>query len=240
MSAPADGPGALAWPGAWPGAWRGGWGAAEAVVGDVDAVAEPLPRPSARDLDEAGARRGEARRLYLRRRGVLRRLVGHRLGVAPEAVELGYDPRGAPAVLAPAGLFVSVSARGRLAAFALADRPVGIDVEPLHDPGPLDAALAPEERAALAAVPDPGRALALLRRWTAKEAYLKAIRTGLARDPAGLAVRPDGQGGFAVRDDRRAGDGAGDGAGARGRWWGPSIGGVATVVALSIADREPG
>lgn len=233
MTAPADGTRALDWPGS----WRSVQGTVEVLVGDVDAVRGPLPRACVRDLDEAGARTGEGRRLYLRRRGLLRRLIGRRLGIAADAVELGYGERGAPTLLAPADrLFVSVSARGQLAAFALADRPVGIDVEPLHDPGPLDVALAAGERAALTSLPRSERAAALLRLWTAKEAYLKAIGTGIARDPAGITVEPGLGCAFSVRD--AAAVGAADGG--RGAWWWPSIGGVPTVLAIYALARGTG
>jgi 4'-phosphopantetheinyl transferase len=224
----------------WPGAWQGEVSGIEVAVGDVDEVADPLPAPNAADLADAGRRGGETLRLYLRRRALLRVLVAQRLGLAADAVVVGYDARGAPVLRqrrlprtrnrpqAPR-LFVSLSARGGLAAFALAEGPVGIDLEPLADPGPLAAALTLAEGAALAAAPEEVRPVMALRYWTAKEAYLKALGMGLLRDPARIEITAAD--GFTVRDGGRSHAEPREAAG-QGHWLGPAVRGGPIVVAV--------
>ena len=98
-------------------------------------------------------------------------------------------PHGKPAIRG-GRLELSVAQSGDLVAVALATAPVGVDVEqlegrtrPLGGDGDPDAlarlTLADTERAALAAVPPPGRARAFLVAWTRKEAVTKATGDGL-------------------------------------------------------------
>ena len=98
-------------------------------------------------------------------------------------------PHGKPAIRG-GRLELSVAHSGDLVAVAVAAAPVGVDVEqlegrtrPLGGDGDPDAlarlTLADTERAALAAVPPPGRARAFLVAWTRKEAVTKATGDGL-------------------------------------------------------------
>jgi len=98
-------------------------------------------------------------------------------------------PHGKPAIRG-GRLELSVAHSGDLVAVAVATAPVGVDVEqlegrtrPLGRDGDPDAlarlTLADTERAALAAVPPPGRARAFLVAWTRKEAVTKATGDGL-------------------------------------------------------------
>ena len=98
-------------------------------------------------------------------------------------------PHGKPAIKG-SRLELSVAHSGDLVAVAIATAPVGVDVEqfegrarPLGGDGDPDAlarlVLADAERAALAAVPPPGRARAFLVAWTRKEAVTKATGDGL-------------------------------------------------------------
>jgi phosphopantetheinyl transferase (holo-ACP synthase) len=98
-------------------------------------------------------------------------------------------------------LNVSSASRGSIAALALAAEPVGVDIETVA----LDAdipwnVLHPRERAALAELPEPSRCEAFLRIWTVKEAYLKALRLGLTREPSSFAVAIDSDGSPAIED----------------------------------------
>jgi 4'-phosphopantetheinyl transferase len=99
------------------------------------------------------------------------------------------QPHGKPAIKG-SHLELSVAHSGDLIAVAIATAPVGVDVEQLEgrarplggdgDPGALARrVLADQERAALAAVPPPGRARAFLVAWTRKEAVTKATGDGL-------------------------------------------------------------
>lgn len=230
----------------WPGAWHGEVSGAAVAVGDVDEVADPLPTPNPADLADASRRDGEELRLFLRRRALLRLLVARRLDLAADAVVVSYDARGAPVLRQPRmpqnrsrsarRLFLSLSARGRLAAFALAQEPVGIDLELLVDPGPLAAALTAAERAAVAGAPEHDRPVMVLRYWTAKEAYLKALGTGLLRDPASVEIAAGPAESFAVRDGGRP-DAGRRGAAGQGHWLWPTVRGSSLVVAIFQGDR---
>ncbi|MFW3473310.1 4'-phosphopantetheinyl transferase family protein [Streptomyces microflavus] len=73
-----------------------------------------------------------------------------------------------------------------LIAVAVAPRVIGVDVERLPSPETVEAcarALHPGEQAELAAAPPGERRAHFGRLWTRKEAYLKALGTGLSRHP---------------------------------------------------------
>jgi 4'-phosphopantetheinyl transferase len=112
-------------------------------------------------------------------RGALRALVGERLGVAPDRVELAAGPHGKPEV-PDARLRFNLSHSGEL---ALIDGfEVGVDVERLDRRArAVERTLTAAERAALDGVAD--RHAALLRVWCRKEALAKAIGGGLGWEP---------------------------------------------------------
>lgn len=164
----------------------------------------PAPGDAAGALLDADDRRrladlppGAADRLVARR-VLLRRAVAHRCGGDPAAVRLLPGP-GPRRVAAPDGrvLWTSATSSGEEGLVALAERPVGVDLERL--PGPPDARevalalLPPAERDwVLAGGADlPERFLAV---WVRKEAVVKATGEGLARDLASFVVDPEGAG----------------------------------------------
>ncbi|MCM2391244.1 4'-phosphopantetheinyl transferase family protein [Streptomyces albipurpureus] len=118
----------------------------------------------------------------------LRRLLGDRLGRAPEAVVLGRnpctscgDPHGRPIVPGDPVHFSLSHTRG-MVLIALASAPVGVDVEVLPRPetvADITPQLHPTERLELAELPAEGRSLAFARCWTRKESVLKARGVGL-------------------------------------------------------------
>ena len=112
-----------------------------------------------------------------------------------KAKRLDPNARGAPRLLAPAaGLFLSVSARGALAALAIGPTPIGVDIEPdVAQTAPLLDVLHPREREGGAPF------LAL---WTAKEAVVKALGAGFNIDPATLCITLQGTGFSATLDER--------------------------------------
>lgn len=158
--------------------------------------------PTAGDLNEAPAR-NPSHMAFLRRRALSRRAVAARLGVSPASVEIGHAASGAPMVLAPTGalrigaLRISVSGRENFCAVAMAETPIGVDIEPLRAIEPPWSLLHPNERKALETPTSEARLDAFLRLWTAKEAYLKALGVGFARDPAKIAIDLD----FAIFDE---------------------------------------
>lgn len=131
----------------------------------------------------------------------------------PQAFRLETDATGRPRL---PGWAVSFSHSGRAAFCALrpnpaanggwaggpprpADPALGLDAEALHSPPPGERAFASGEiPAALSAT---GRCREALRRWTIKEALLKALGTGLARDAAQIfGGRCGGRAGHAALD----------------------------------------
>ncbi len=164
--------------------------------------------PTARDLDDMAGPLAGPRRYFLARRALLRSFVAMRLKCRAGEVVIGHDGNGAPRVLAPGpSVFASVTARGSIAGMAVADTPVGIDIEP-HDSTqePVWTVLHPAERAFIETQWREHRdAARFIETWAAKEAYLKAIGLGLKRDPATIAARFDGAGGFSIEDDAEPG-----------------------------------
>jgi phosphopantetheinyl transferase (holo-ACP synthase) len=105
-------------------------------------------------------------------------------------VVIHHAPGRRPRVVAPlgSGLVLSSASRGAMAAFGAASSPIGVDVEAVGEAAAIPwLVLHPGERAALEAAADPAWAFARL--WSLKEAYLKAIGSGLDRDPAQFEVR---------------------------------------------------
>ena len=178
-------------------------GRADAYLARIEDLT--LPPPTARELAEAPAK--PALRVgWLARRGLARRVVARRLDCAIGDVVIAHDDAGAPCIVAPrCALHLSLSGRDDLMAVALCEKPVGVDIEPVGAPfeHPLNV-MHPAERATLAALPEDEAHDYFLRLWTAKEAYLKALKTGFGREPSEVALRlgPAARtgGGIDVRD----------------------------------------
>lgn len=154
-------------------------------------------------------RRPQDRAEYASAHVLLQQLLRSRFGA--NRVELSQRPcpccseaHGRPYVHRPSTeLELSLSHGGGLVAVALCDRgPIGVDTESvvdistLNDVSPL---LHPEERKELARTPQEKRQILFTRIWVRKEAYLKAIGTGLGRDtrldcvaPGRPELHPDG------------------------------------------------
>ncbi|MBM3608242.1 MAG: 4'-phosphopantetheinyl transferase superfamily protein [Alphaproteobacteria bacterium] len=156
-----------------------------------DTAVLPLLKPPPLPGDYADERRPGAsdREYFLARRAALRSFVALCVDGIAQAVVIGYDEPGAPRVRAPAGLFVSVSGRGAIAALAVSTHRTGVDFEPLtEEAGIIPDVLHLREREALAAMNAQASHVAFLRIWTAKESWLKAKGQGLNQDPATLCA----------------------------------------------------
>ncbi|MGW3566625.1 4'-phosphopantetheinyl transferase family protein [Streptomyces sp. NPDC000941] len=132
-----------------------------------------LPRPAARGR-------------FVASRLLLKHLVAAVSGGAPEAVCLAYEPGGRPyARCAGAGrVELSLSHTGGLLVAGVSrGTRIGVDVEasgrPMRYADVGRRLCAPAERAALAGLAEPERERALLRLWTLKEAYTKALGRGM-------------------------------------------------------------
>lgn len=116
----------------------------------------------------------------------MRRILAGHLGVAPEAIRYALGPRGKPALAEPRDttLAFNLSDSDDQALLALTQgTPLGVDLEhvrPLDDlDGVARSHFAPEERRALFALPEAERLDGFYRLWTRKEAFIKAVGTGL-------------------------------------------------------------
>ena len=124
-------------------------------------------------------------------RAAARTLLAERLGVDPAQVPLHVAEDGGVDVLG-AALALSIAHSGAHAVAAVAERPIGIDLEriaPRHERLPRFL-LHPDEYAAFDALPLDAERSAILY-WTLKEATLKALRTGFRLSPKKLRLEID-------------------------------------------------
>lgn len=170
---------------------------ADVYVIDLDAASAPPEGAStpldAAERERAGRFRDERDRLrYIAAHIALREVLGDAQGCDPASVRILRapcracgGPHGKP--FTDGGPHFSLSRSGRWALIAIADEPVGVDVEEPQDPGRLDAiradVLAPGETTS-------GTPGDLLRVWVRKEAQLKASGDGLTRSMASFSVDP--------------------------------------------------
>lgn len=124
-----------------------------------------------------------------------RAIIGAELGVAPAEIRYAFGPTGKPSLAWPehTGVEFNLSDSGDLALLAICrDAPVGVDVEfvkPMPDLAAIATShFAAEERAELLALPEAEQLGAFYRIWTRKEAYIKAVGTGLSHGLDRFAV----------------------------------------------------
>lgn len=126
-------------------------------------------------------------------RAALRGVLGEALGIDPAAVAFEFGEFGKPALSPPwNGLHFNLShCRDRALIALCRDGAVGVDIEPRDRAASLlgceDAFCHPEE---IMALPDDDapRSARLLEIWTAKEALLKALGTGMSLPPQSVSV----------------------------------------------------
>ncbi len=144
--------------------------------------------------DPRDARAFRARRLFLRAV-----LAGY-LGRDPSELSFGENPFGKPVLRASEGLSFNLSRSGGWVLLAVTrGREVGVDLERaaewLEREDELAAVVrlvfSAREREAFARLPPSARSAAFLRVWTRKEALVKALGTGLSREPASFEVGLD-------------------------------------------------
>jgi 4'-phosphopantetheinyl transferase len=158
------------------------------------------------------------RREYVTAHLLLRGLLARQLGCSPEQLRLRRapcpgcgGPHGRPELESPAGtgagartqLHFSLSHAGGIVLVALADRPVGVDVEawPVETTVSAVAPTLPvAERAAIAAASPRNRPAAFARAWARLEAYLKAVGTGIAVDLSRVDLLAAQASGWVIED----------------------------------------
>ncbi|MGX2998284.1 4'-phosphopantetheinyl transferase family protein [Streptomyces sp. JNUCC 64] len=167
------------------------------LVPDRGGPADPPPTAGLDDREReraASFARPLDRLRYTAAHLALRRLLAAYTGLPPGGVTLTRapcplcgGPHGRPVLdRSPVPLHFSLSHSHGLTVVAVSDAPVGVDVERVPAAPTAEAtlpALHPGERAELRGLPPHALPPALARLWTRKEAYLKALGTGLGRDP---------------------------------------------------------
>ena len=128
------------------------------------------------------------RERFIAARGQLRELLSSYVGVSPAAIRFDYGAEGRPSLAAPAarvGVHFNLSHSDDVAVYAVSRvKRIGIDVERVkHFPGMQPIAerfFSPAERQQLATMSPDALPLGFYCCWTRKEAYLKAMGSGLA------------------------------------------------------------
>jgi 4'-phosphopantetheinyl transferase len=114
-------------------------------------------------------------------RSLLRRLLGHYLNLSPLEVMLTSNAEGKPELLQPA-LHFNVSHSDTHALVAIANRPVGVDLEairPMPTAGQLvERFFEADELAIYHSLPETKRLRGFFHGWTCKEAVLKGLGCG--------------------------------------------------------------
>jgi len=178
----------------------------ELVWGTVPAVlaleADPVSLlDSGERTRRAALTRPEARDRFTAGRVLLRSTLAAATGVAPGSLALALGAHGKPALEprilgAPA---FNLAHTADVVALALGHAPaLGLDIEVLAERPSAERIarrrFAPAEAAWLADLHGEERARAFLRLWTAKEALLKALGTGIAGGLASVELAPDPDG----------------------------------------------
>jgi 4'-phosphopantetheinyl transferase len=132
------------------------------------------------------------RMAFIVRHALLRRVLAEYLDQSPARIEFDYGERGKPFVRG-AELFFSMSHSAGMAVYAIGpERLIGVDVEgvrPIPDCLALAASTFSEsESKQIAALPPAVQLLAFYNGWSRKEAYVKALGTGLGTPLDGFEV----------------------------------------------------
>lgn len=129
----------------------------------------------------------EHKRRFIVARGILRQLLSNYLNISPKKIEFDYGDRGKPQLSKSSNnsLQFNVSHSQEYALFGFAsDRLIGVDIEYLREmPDAIKIArrfFSPPEFQLIASLDDQQQQKVFFKLWTAKEAYLKALGTGLA------------------------------------------------------------
>ncbi len=138
------------------------------------------------------------RRRYVVGRGTLRLRLAAYLGCPPGSVGIVQDEFGKPCLAGQSGrsplVAFNLSHSGDLALLAVGGGPaLGVDIEAIRpvERGVAGSVFAPDELAMLDAMPAHRREAAFFACWTRKEAYAKALGTGLSMALDSFAVSPD-------------------------------------------------
>lgn len=137
------------------------------------------------------------RRRFIVAHAAVRRILARRLGTAPDAIEFVRNGHGKPFLKDRAAPVFSLSHSHEMALCAVAaGGELGVDIEHRRDVSHADLAhryFAPDEVAALAALPTDRQADGFFACWSRKEAYIKAKGLGLSLPLDSFAVSVDAE-----------------------------------------------
>ena len=138
------------------------------------------------------------RRRFITGRAVMRILLGRYTGRPPEALDFSYNPHGKPSLKDAGSLEFNFTNSRDLSLLCVArQRQLGIDLEHLGRhadyAGIVNRFFAEREIEELFSIPESRRHAAFLTGWTRKEAYIKALGTGLSLPLGQFAVTIDPQ-----------------------------------------------
>ncbi len=168
---------------------------------DLDLDYLPPPQDLLGPDEQARAQRlqlPQVRRRFVVARSRLRQILANYLGVAPQAVNFAYGPRGKPALAWPeCGLEFNLAHSQGLAVYAVSRAgPVGIDLEGQRAmPEALELAerfFHPQEVSLIASHPPWEQGRVFLRLWTIKEAVLKGTGEGIGNLGAVIVEKSEG------------------------------------------------
>ena len=113
-----------------------------------------------------------------------RYLLAGKLKISCREIIFSIGANGKPAIPESCNLHFNISHSGQWAVCAIAEVPVGIDVERHRkvNPGLAERFFSPDEVAMLKALPPEMQAEKFIGLWTLKESFLKAIGRGLTRN----------------------------------------------------------
>lgn len=123
---------------------------------------------------------------------LLRCALERKTGSSVGELRTGRDDNGKPFLTDFPGLHFNLSHSGQIVLCAIDFHPVGVDVEEIRDIGPDVAAacFTPAERKRLEGTRGEAWLNEFYLLWTLKESYLKALGTGLRRNPLSVEVAP--------------------------------------------------
>lgn len=155
----------------------------------VDGPVEPRHLAVLNTQERARAARyryPSTRDAFIASRGRTRMILSNYAGAAPEALSFEHGPHGKPVLCGGAGPVFNFSDSGVLGCLAVVIAgagPLGVDIEFMRPRDYLKLAkrfFAPAEHQLLASLDESEHAHAFFRGWTRKEAFLKAVGTGLS------------------------------------------------------------
>ncbi len=150
------------------------------------------PLLSKQQLARAAAfRYAELRELYIVRQGILYTLLAHELKIQPNKIKLQYTEHHKPFIESHTRLHFSVSHSHNHLLYALCEHgPCGVDIEAVNTDTVTalisSEALSEQEQKTIQTLPPAQQTIAFYSSWVQKEAYLKAIGTGLQQSPQAI------------------------------------------------------